>query len=97
VRRQDHLEWLRSNIHLFKVICRGRDVCGAIRVQDGEVSIWLDRQFRGTGVAVEAIKRVSRKGFTARVVHGNVASMICFIKSGYWPVALFDRYCLLRR
>ena len=34
VRRQDHLEWLRSNIHLFKVICRGRDVCGAIRVQE---------------------------------------------------------------
>src|SRR5690242_16484688 len=63
--KKNHLQWLSHNLQYFKVIMDGDNVCGAVRVQDNEVSIWIDRAFRGNGLATKAVKKVSKRGFSA--------------------------------
>lgn len=87
VKRWNHLKWLKNNIIGFQVIENNSQRIGAVRVHEGVISIWIDRQFWGLGVATEVIKRVAQKGHTAIIVDGNVASLRAFIKAGFLPVA----------
>jgi hypothetical protein len=97
IKPADHYRWLSDNLSSFRIILHRENVCGAIRVRNQEVSIWLDRACRGKGLAVAAIKKVSKRGYTARIARGNVPSMICFVRCGYWPVAVFETHCVLTR
>ena len=96
IRRGNHLAWLKKNIKYFQIILCYGEVCGAVRIQDKEVSIWIDRSFWGRGLATETIKMISQKGFTAKIVLGNVASMRCFIKASYFPVSYRGKYLLFQ-
>lgn len=82
IKWDNHLKWLKANLHYFKII---NDGVGAIRVQDKEVSIWIDRKYWGKGLGTQAIKMLSKKGYTAKIVQGNIASQKAFIKAGYKP------------
>lgn len=93
IKRENHIKWLSKNLQYFKVI---NDRQGAIRVQNKEVSIWVDRAFRENGLATEAVKKVSKHGMTAKIVDGNVSSMRCFIKCGYIPVSHEYNYYILQ-
>jgi RimJ/RimL family protein N-acetyltransferase len=95
--KRNHLQWLANNLQYFKVITEGNDVCGAVRVQDNEVSIWIDRAFRGNGLATKAVKRVSKNGYTAKIVAENIPSLRCFIRAGYEPVSYEDGYYTLKK
>lgn len=86
IRPEDHIKFLEKNLQYFQIIQVEGEVVGAVRVQDNEISIWIDRQFRGYGFSTEAIKMVSTNGMIARIVDGNIASMRSFIKCGYVPV-----------
>ena len=79
----DHLKWLKKNIQYFQIINNGQ---GAVRVQNKEVSIWIDKKFWGQGLAKEAVKLVSKKGYTATIVEGNRASQQVFINAGFEPI-----------
>jgi RimJ/RimL family protein N-acetyltransferase len=83
IKLADHLRWLKNNLQHFQII---NDNMGAIRVQDKEVSIWIDRKYWGQGLATEAIKKVSKKGYTAKIVVDNIASQKVFIKNGFRPI-----------
>lgn len=85
IKREDHLKFLAENLDQFKIIRVEGEVVGAVRINDNEISIWIDRQFWGYGFATEAIKTVSVKGMIAKIVDGNIASMRAFIKAGYFP------------
>ncbi|MEK9207617.1 MAG: GNAT family N-acetyltransferase [Patescibacteria group bacterium] len=97
IKLEDHLKWLEKNLQYFQIILCDGEVCGAVRVQDNEISIWIDRTFWGKGIATGVIKKVSKKGFTAKIVDGNVASMRCFIKCGYLPVSHQDGYYIFKK
>ncbi|MEK9208162.1 MAG: GNAT family N-acetyltransferase [Patescibacteria group bacterium] len=97
VKLKDHLKWLKKNIKYFKIILCDGITCGAIRIQNKEVSIWIDRACRGNGIATRTIQIVSRSGFTAKIVEGNIASMKCFIKCGYLPVSHQDGYYIFKK
>jgi RimJ/RimL family protein N-acetyltransferase len=96
IKREDHLKWLEKNLKYFQIIDSSMDVMGAVRVQNNEVSIWVDRKYRGKGVAVWAVSRVSKPGMTAKIVEGNVASMRVFIKCGYLPIEHIDNYYIFQ-
>ena len=99
IKREDHVKWLEQNIQYFQVIeyeisgIPAAIRAGAIRVQDCEISIWIDRAFRKQGVATNVLKNFDRevhnlpgKPYTAKIVSGNIASMRTFIKAGFLPV-----------
>jgi len=67
-----------------KGIC-GR--AGVIRIQDNEISIWIQRDFRGKGIASYIIEQVSEKGMMATIVNTNIASMKAFIRAGFEPIS----------
>lgn len=94
IKLKDHLMWLKDNIHLFLII---NDSAGAIRRENGEISVWIDRSMRGKGLAVKAIRRVSKKGDWAKIVDGNIASMRCFIKAGFLPATHKGGYYIFKR
>jgi RimJ/RimL family protein N-acetyltransferase len=82
VKLQEHLKWFKKNLQYYKII---NNRVGAVRVQDKEIAIWIDRKFWGQGLATRAIKLISKKGFVAKIVEGNIASKKAFIKAGYKP------------
>lgn len=100
VKLEDHLKWLEKNLQYFWTITDGNRnthplLYGAVRVVDGEISIWIDRQFWGQGIATWAIKQAARKGaYIAKIVEGNLGSMRAFIKSGYIPVEYVSKAAL---
>lgn len=94
ITKEAHYEWLKNNLQYFQIIGDG---IGAVRIQDNEVSIWVDRGYRGYGVAAMVLELVSEKGMTAKIVDGNVASMRSFIKAGFIPTSHVDNYYILTR
>ena len=70
---------------------------GVIRIQDNEISIWIDRDYWGCGVASEILKRVSQEGMTAKIVDGNVASMLAFINAGFKPFHHEHNYYIMKK
>lgn len=94
---KDHVYWLKDNIQYFQVVMEENVVAGAIRIQDKEISIWIDRKFWGCGMATKIIKQVSKRGFTAKIVDGNIGSMRVFIKSGYLPIEHKDNHYIFQK
>ena len=92
IKLKDHLKWLKNNVQFFQVI---DDIKGAVRIQNNEVSIWIDRAFWGQGIATEVIKLVSKLGMTAKIVEGHVGSMRAFIKAGFVPIEYIEHEFLL--
>lgn len=97
IERENHLKWLEKNIQYFQIIEETGVECGAIRIQDNEISIWIDRELWGLGYAQDAINLASQKGYTAKIVAGNIASMRCFIKCGYLPISFQDGYFIFQK
>ncbi len=75
---EDHYRWLEKNLEYFQIIHDEEKSIGAIRIQDLEISIWVDKEFWGLGIATYILQHVSERGLTAKIVEGNVASMKCF-------------------
>jgi RimJ/RimL family protein N-acetyltransferase len=96
IERKHHIKWLAKNLMFFRIIMCDGEVCGAVRVQDSEISIWIDRAFWGKGLATGTIKMVSKEGYTAKIALGNIASMKCFIKAGYIPISYRGEYLLFQ-
>lgn len=105
IKKEDHYDYLDKNLKYFQIIesvftnlsesmdKRHKIVkCGAVRVKDDEVAIWIDRAFRGLGIASEAIRRVSQEGMVAKIVEGNISSMRAFINAGFKPMEYLDGY-----
>ncbi len=88
IKKKNHYKYLRDNSRYFSMICtENRESIGVVRVQDNEISIWIDRKFWGLGVATKVIKQIAKKGMTAKIVEGNIRSMRAFIKAGFVPVS----------
>lgn len=93
-----HYAWLEHNVQFFQTIEDMRKVpVGAIRVQNGEISIWVDRAVRGNGIARDTIRKVSHTGQTAKIVEGNIPSMRAFIFSGFAPTVKLDNYYIFKK
>lgn len=88
IKKEDHYKWLSENIQHFKVFqAKGEsDICGAIRIQDGEISIWVDSLNWKQGRATCILQMLARRGMTAKIVEGNIGSMKAFIRAGFVPV-----------
>lgn len=95
IERKAHYEWLEKNLHYFQVIESVSGMIGAIRIFGGEISIWIDRNFWGLGVATSIIRQVREPGMVARIVIGNIPSMRAFIKAGFRPVACVENKYLM--
>lgn len=107
IKREDHYEWLREHYYQFYIIerLRGESV-GAVRLDQGEISIWVDKAYRGLGIARRILTPdfILDDDFTgneyslyARIVDGNVPSMIAFTKAGFVPTEHQDNYYILRK
>ena len=93
---KDHFEWLQKNLEYFSIIMSDRFRVGAVRRQNGEISIWIDRDFRGFGYATDAIKMVSKIGNIARIVDGNVPSFRAFLRAGFFPIKYEKNFYILK-
>lgn len=88
IKKDDHYHWLEKNLQYFSIIRQpmvGYSL-GAIRMQNGEISIWVDQAFRNQGVAKKTLKLISAPGMQAKIVEGNIASMRAFIFAGFSPI-----------
>jgi len=85
IKLEDHLKWLEKNIQHFQIIELVEERVGAIRILNGEISIWIDRKWWGKGVATIALKRISESGMFAKIVNGNIGSFKAFIRAGFEP------------
>lgn len=96
--REDHLKWLEQHVQEFKVIVsETKNPVGAVRVHEKEISIWIDRNYWGKGIATKTINTVAEKGYWARIVDGNVGSFRAFTKAGFYPVFRAENYYILRK
>lgn|SRR3990167_3766689 len=93
INREDHVRWLEKNIQYFRVI---DGLIGAVRIQDNEISLWIDRSFWGQGLATQVIKLVSKPGMVAKIVAGNIGSLKAFIRAGYEPVSYQNGYYIFQ-
>lgn len=86
IKRDDHINWLGKNVQYFQVIMIDSERAGAIRIQDNEISIWLDREFRDNGIALMAINSVKEPGMTAKIVTSNLPSLRAFCRARFLPI-----------
>jgi RimJ/RimL family protein N-acetyltransferase len=99
IKREDHIKFLEKNIQYFTVMVNGNDTrVGAFRIQDNEVSVWVDKNHRKQRYAYFALLEVVKSGMTAKVVIGNLPSMRLFSKLGFLPIEFnplpLDHYIL---
>lgn len=102
VKREEHLEWFRGvlqrdDVKLFILLHEGISI-GQIRYeikQDGVfVSVAISADYRGKGIAVQALKLTGQKIFSlpkvtilkALVNENNMPSLRCFEKAGFSSV-----------
>jgi len=96
IKKKDHYKWLRENLKYFRIIY-DTHILGAVRVQDDEISIWVDRAYRRMGVASNILNRISQSGMTAKIVDGNVASMLAFINADFKPFKHKKNYYIMKK
>jgi RimJ/RimL family protein N-acetyltransferase len=114
IKKEDHYKWLKKNLRYFRVIesptinIQDGDnqypaPVGAVRIQDNEISIWIDRMYWGNHIASYIIEKVSEKGMTCKIVCANIASMRAFINAGFKPISfhrtgnVFIEYYILQK
>jgi len=94
ISKDSHYKWLEKNIQYFCVI---GDLQGAIRIQDNEISIWVDRKYWGKGIASWVLESISEVGMIAKIVNGNVGSFKAFIRAGFEPIDYKNNYYILQK
>lgn len=97
IKKEDHYEWLRDWLHEFQVIDNDGELCGAIRIHNKEVSVWIDRKYRNQGLASMFLKSLSQYGIISRIVAGNIASIRTFINAGFKPISFQDNYYIFQK
>lgn len=97
IKKEDHYKWLENNLQYFQIIESIYGRTGAVRIQDNEISIWVDEQFRGQGVATYILEMVAELKMTAKIVEGNISSMKCFIRAGFEPIDYKENYYIFQR
>ncbi len=97
IKKEDHYKWLESNIQYFQIIEFDGLRSGAIRIQDNEISIWIDKEIRGKGAARLVLQRKAAYGMVAKIVEGNIASMRAFIAAGFSPLKKIDNYYIFQK
>lgn len=95
IKWEDHLKWLEKNLGKTYIITDGITDYGDMRIDDGEVAIKLDPQYRGQGIGYKALRIAAVRPLKAKIVDGNVASMHLFIKCGFNVVDHKDNYYIL--
>lgn len=92
IKKEDHYKWLEKNIQYFQIIYSGEHTYGAVRVQDNEISIWIDRKYWGSRIATFIIDQVceEEKEWIAKITVDNIASMKSFIRAGFEPDKLIE-------
>ncbi len=98
ISKESHYKWLADNLQYFRVIeDRDGKLMGAIRIQDKEVSIWVDKEFRKMGIATYVLQHECDRSMFAKIVEGNVASMRCFIRAGFEPYSHQGWYYIFKK
>lgn len=97
IKKEDHLKYLKKNLKYFHVIEQGNNLWGAVRIMDDEISIWIDKKYRGNGLATFIINQVSEKGNVCKIVDGNIASFRAFINAGFKPIKHENNYYVLQK
>jgi len=87
IKRENHLFWLEKKLKekgiYFYILIEDDNCVGDLRVEaDREISVRIVKEFRGKGLARQALGLIAGK-FYAKIVEGNLASMNLFIKSGF--------------
>jgi hypothetical protein len=96
IKKEDHYKWLQDNLQYFQVI-QDQTRLGVIRIQDDEISVWVDRMYWRKGIASYILSKVAREGMIARIVDGNVASMLAFINAGFKPFHHEHNYYIMKK
>ena len=93
----DHVHWLRKTLANpdieFYIILDDNKAVGDVRINpwegEREISIRMDKQYRGRGLATQIIA-LFRGPLVAKIRAHNVASMRVFIANGYRPEQFID-------
>lgn len=95
----DHLKWLSDNLKYFRIIeDNGGEPVGAIRITDDkDVSIWIDRNFWGRGIATYVLQHECDRSNWCKIVAGNIGSMRAFIRAGFLPTSFQDGYYIFKK
>lgn len=96
IKYDDHINFLKENIHQFKVIVIETFCYGIVRVQNKEISIWIDRKFWGKGIATSIFEQCE-KGTLAKVVNGNIGSIKALVRAGFELIEHKDNYYILQK
>jgi len=96
INKEDHYKWLEDNLQYFQVI-QDQTRLGVIRIQDDEISIWVDRMYWRKGIASYILNKVAKEGMIARIVDGNVASMLAFINANFKPFHHEKNYYIMKK
>lgn len=99
----------RNDVVLFVIMNQNGERCGDIRFDiepngTAEVSVRIDRKQRGKGIASQIVGRIGpyvadayKVKLTAKIVDGNLASLMVFLKNGYHLTAHTDKIIHLER
>lgn len=97
IKKEDHYKWLEENLQYFQAIVDGENMVGAIRIQDYEISIWIDKDFWKRGIATYILQHISKRGMTAKIVNANIGSMRAFIRAGFEPSSYHETYYTFKK
>jgi RimJ/RimL family protein N-acetyltransferase len=97
ITKQAHYKWLPDNLKYFQVIMDEDKMIGAIRIQDYEVSIWIKKEYWKQGMATWVLQTFCKRGMTAKIVEGNIASMKAFIRAGFLPKSFQNGYYIFQK
>lgn len=97
IKIENHYKYLEKNIQFFRVIEIAEKKYGVIRIQNMEISIWIDKKFRGMGVAAAVLKHISKPRMKAKIVEGNISSMKAFVRSGFEPIEYINGYYIFQK
>lgn len=89
----DHMSWLSKRLQdtplNFWVILLDDEPVGDLRLEGQEISIRMDKKYRGMGLATQVIAMFSGP-LVAKVRTHNIASMRVFLANGFRPIEHVD-------
>lgn len=86
IQMEDHLKWLSERVlrEEFYIILLDDQAVGDVRLEGDEISIRMDKKYRGMGLATQVIAQFPYAN-TAKIRTHNVASMRVFLANGFRP------------
>jgi len=93
ISKKDHLKWLEKNLLGNWII---HSDFGTVRLVDNEIAIRVATVAQGKGVGREAINHFKKRGMTAKIVVGNIASLRLFINCGFKPIKYEKGYYIFQ-